>query len=109
MTASLSSRTKLLHVFEIPALPPRFRGLLGLFFAVTVIQNYESVRRRTLTHALRFIAHMNGASLLFCSSKEKRLKDTLRQTLNTVRVKARSEDARSENSYFTFIHVCFSP
>ena len=48
-------------------------------------QNNESARKRTLAQALRFVAHINGASLLFCSSKEKNLKDMLRTTLNTVR------------------------
>eukprot|EP00903_Cladosiphon_okamuranus_P019562 g17992.t1 len=48
-----------------------------------IFKNNESVRKRTLAQALRFVAHINGASLLFCSSKEKKLKDLLRQTLNT--------------------------
>lgn len=48
-------------------------------------QNNESARKRTLAQALRFVAHINGASLLFCSSKEKKLKDIFRLTLNTVR------------------------
>ncbi|CAM9568448.1 unnamed protein product, partial [Choristocarpus tenellus] len=47
-----------------------------------IFKNQESGRRRTLAQALRFIAHVNGASLLFCSSKEKHLRDIFRLTLN---------------------------
>lgn len=54
-------------------------------------QNQESARKRTLVQALRFIAHINGASLLFCSTREKNLKDVFRQTLNSVRSAARQE------------------
>lgn len=60
--------------------PPAFKCCLR-----TPGQNNESARKRTLAQALRFVAHINGATLLFSSSKEKNLKDILRMTLNTVR------------------------
>ncbi|CAM9509353.1 unnamed protein product, partial [Hapterophycus canaliculatus] len=60
-------------------------------------QNNESARKRTLAQALRFVAHINGASLLFCSSKEKRLKEAFRLTLNTHLFRTNSRKATETN------------
>ncbi|CAM9469936.1 unnamed protein product [Ectocarpus sp. 12 AP-2014] len=62
-----------------------------------VFKNQESARKRILAQALRFVAHINGASLLFCSSREKKLKDILRLTLNTHLFRAGSRKSRETN------------
>ncbi|CAM9147234.1 unnamed protein product, partial [Chrysoparadoxa australica] len=42
----------------------------------------DGVKRKVVGQALRFVAHMNGASLIYCSTKEKQLKDIFRVQLN---------------------------
>ncbi|CAM9966207.1 unnamed protein product [Scytosiphon promiscuus] len=62
-----------------------------------IFKNNESARKRTLAQALRFVAHINGASLLFCSSKEKRLKEVFRQTLNSHLFRSNSRKSTETN------------
>ncbi|CAN0296620.1 unnamed protein product [Pylaiella littoralis] len=62
-----------------------------------MFKNNESVRKRTLSQALRFVAHINGASLLFCSAKDKKLKDVFRLALNTHLFRANSRKAIETN------------
>ncbi|KAG5178293.1 D2LIC, cytoplasmic dynein 2 light intermediate chain [Tribonema minus] len=47
-----------------------------------VFRDSDSARRRLVGQALRFLAHVNGATLLCCSAKDKALKDAFRALLN---------------------------
>jgi dynein light intermediate chain 2, cytosolic len=42
-----------------------------------LFKDTESAKRRVVGQALRFVAHANGATLLYCSAKEKALKDVV--------------------------------
>lgn len=42
-----------------------------------IFKDFESARRKVVCQALRFIAHLNGATLIYCSSKEKQLRDVV--------------------------------
>lgn len=68
-----------------------------------LFKDQPSTKRRVVGNALRFIAHINGASLLYCSSKDKVLKDALRATMNKHLFKAstkRSQEANPEKALF---------
>ncbi|CAM9673551.1 unnamed protein product, partial [Discosporangium mesarthrocarpum] len=62
-----------------------------------IFKNQESGRRRALAQALRFVAHLNGASLLFSSTKEKQLRDIFRLTLNKHMFQAAGRHALETN------------
>ncbi|CAM9489933.1 unnamed protein product, partial [Phaeothamnion confervicola] len=47
-----------------------------------VFKGADSALRRVVGQALRFIAHVNGASLVFCSAREKLLRDAFRLVMN---------------------------
>eukprot|EP00638_Chattonella_subsalsa_P003693 CAMPEP_0117746320 /NCGR_PEP_ID=MMETSP0947-20121206/7877_1 /TAXON_ID=44440 /ORGANISM="Chattonella subsalsa, Strain CCMP2191" /LENGTH=464 /DNA_ID=CAMNT_0005563623 /DNA_START=64 /DNA_END=1458 /DNA_ORIENTATION=- len=48
-----------------------------------LFKDHESVKRKALFQALRFVAHLNGATFLTCSTKEKNLRDVFRIYANS--------------------------
>eukprot|EP00639_Heterosigma_akashiwo_P021194 CAMPEP_0206402062 /NCGR_PEP_ID=MMETSP0294-20121207/26708_1 /ASSEMBLY_ACC=CAM_ASM_000327 /TAXON_ID=39354 /ORGANISM="Heterosigma akashiwo, Strain CCMP2393" /LENGTH=429 /DNA_ID=CAMNT_0053859015 /DNA_START=143 /DNA_END=1429 /DNA_ORIENTATION=- len=53
-----------------------------------LFKDHAGVKRKALWAALRFVAHLNGATLLACSAKEKALRDGARAALNAALFRA---------------------